>query len=125
MLNLFRRHPPEVSDTPLPSFERPAQRVVFRYWDGCSDRYADPLMTLRRLDATDLRLDSDPGATDEGDPEATARMVTAAREVFHLEPYRETEGQPRGLTDAEALELLVTFGHFIQALKKNTEPPPT
>ena len=122
MLSLFRRRPPEPE---FPQFARPDRRAVFRFFDGTSDRVADPIATMRALHRTEANLERDPAAADDGDHDATERLVNAVRDAFRVDPYWEFNGDRGGLTDGECLALLLTFSAYTDALKKNTEPPAT
>ncbi|MGD9644320.1 MAG: hypothetical protein AB7U73_01320 [Pirellulales bacterium] len=122
MLHLLRRRPPATS---FPSFEQPPRRAVFYYFDGTTKRVADPIATLRALQASEANLERDPKAADEGDMDAIARLVSATRSAFGVSPYEERDGHKSGLTDGECLALLNSYSNYLDALKKNTEPPAT
>lgn len=108
---------------------RPAERLIYQYWDGQTDRKGDPLELFRRLTTYDgLALDVDAqlalGETREA-PKALTRVIGAVRDVFRVKPMDEG-----GLPEAECLGLLLHFMTFIAGVQRDlaplpTSPPPT
>ena len=101
-------------------------RDVFRFFDGKQIRAVDPFMVYRALDSHPrFKWDHLP-MTDEGDVAATDLVVSAAREVFGIPPYEEGVDS---LTAAEVLDVLASFGEWIESQKKTfdrglTSSPP-
>lgn len=105
---------------------RNAARFIFEFWDGQSQRYADPVVIWRALhDDHELVMPADLQAADLGDIEASAKVVRAVRRAFDVTGWTESEA---GLTEAECMHLLVDYWTFTERLKKNidamrTSPP--
>ncbi len=102
------------------------ERGIFRYWDGTSERGADPIRLLRELQSfPGFDIEGDPTAAMH-DPAALSRCLEAIRGVFGVTPWTELpEGEQLGLTEPETLALLDQFGGFIDSLKKNSRPTST
>ena len=102
---------------------RKNRRALFAFHDGQRQRQADPLAVSHAL-CCDLEfaIDKHPALADAGNVEATQIMLRGLRRAFGVNPW--TEDQP-GLTEAETLELFVTFCEYLEALKKNTSTPLT
>lgn len=105
---------------------KPAERLIFRFWDGQQEVAADPLVIQRKLAAaTDLEKDIElafvqsPEAIPAAN-EAFEHLVKQIREAFGVKAFSEG-----GLLDAECLELLGVFGGFIGEIKKKANPSPT
>lgn len=106
----------------LPSFERPDRRNIFQYWDGTRKRRGDPLDIQRKLDLhPEYRYDVHPALAQDGDPEAVEICLDAIQVAFDLPAFDEAQG----LTIDEKVNLLVAFGRFIEAVKKNIWHLPT
>ena len=97
-------------------------RLLFRYYDGTRTRWADPLRTQRELVGhPKLNVEEMAPFVDAGkEPEVTI-FCQAVCDVFGVTRW---DGR-RGMTDAELMNLFNRFGGYIEALKKNTSPPPT
>lgn len=102
------------------------RREIFHYRDGLRQRRIDPLVAWRRMQA-DHELDpsihfpqlahADPKLSDE----AMAIVASASRRIFGL---TSLDDSPEGVTEREAVEVLVDFINWGEALKKNTNTPP-
>jgi len=128
----------------LTKFRWRNRRQIFCYWDGKAYRFIDPMVAYRGLsddpeyvmDRTPAQLQAaiDLGNSDNIPAEGKAQierdaldlmriMANACRRVFDVQPIDPKTGD--GLTDSECVALLVAFGGYLSALKKNTSSPPT
>lgn len=103
-------------------------RRIFRYWDGLRWRRKDPIEIMRALiEHPTFDGETDPVLAVEGKGrialEASARCRQAVQEIFEAQPYNEKTG--KGLTEGESYGLLMQFGEYTGALKKNGNEPPT
>lgn len=109
----------------------PRKRLIFRYWDGETERCADPIAVWRALEeCTDFSLDSDPPLAfpreGDGDSDATRRLIAAVQAAFRVQAFLDCGlGRTQGLTELECLSLFLEFDRYVGALKKNTSPSPT
>ncbi len=134
----------------------PPRNAIFSYYNGKAVVFADPLTIHRRLTRAfdgapnetlakiDLGLagprEDYPSDEDYADAikseqatepmryEATERMLSAIRDVFHMEPFNFADGS--GATEADCRGALDAFIAFMESKKKApvslpTSPPPT
>jgi hypothetical protein len=109
------------------------ERGLFEYHDGTRTRKADPIQLGHRILASypkessiehDMKLLS--SNIEKEALQAFARIVQMARTAFSLEPFSEDEkGNERGVTDSEALFVLMSYGTYCDGLKKNIPGLPT
>lgn len=101
--------------------QRARIREIFRYWDGQKERAIDPFVAWKAIqDDPEYLSRKHDAAIDRGDLEAQGIAVACVQKAFHVKPLADG-----GLTHAEALGLLLAFYVYLDALKKNTEPPVT
>jgi len=101
-------------------FHRRDTRAIFRYFDGTKQRGIDPIAAFRSLVAhPDYDPESTPLLVGAGDAAAYATMLKAARQVFGVTAWSEDGG---GLTETETIELLISFGAYLNSLKKSGNP---
>jgi hypothetical protein len=101
---------------------KPAERQIFRYWDGEKERHADPIEMFRRMavhDTFDLEghLKDLTASVPQVQLEAEQITVDAVREIFGVKAW--SEDCPTGLTRGETMNLLGQFIMYTDALKKN------
>ena len=102
---------------------RPAERKIYRYWDGVTEVHADPMTLYQKfMDvAPALRTAGKIARSpSKGASEAQRQMVSLVREIFTVKSYEEG-----GLTYLESLDLIEHFMVFCDTLKKNTPRTPT
>lgn len=94
------------------------RRATFRFWHGSGWKSLDPMGVYRAL-ISHATFDwaSHPKLVDKGDNEATNLTLATIREVFGVVPFDERRDV--GLTEAETLNLLVTFSLYLHGLKKS------
>lgn len=99
-------------------------REIFHYRDGLSKRSIDPLVAWRRY-CEDPELDPsihfDELESDEPELNIHGGLIVAnaARRIFDLRPYSETN--PAGVTDGEAIGVLRQYMEWANAQKKSTD----
>lgn len=97
------------------------RRAIFRYWDGATHRFADPMAVYRALvQSPRFNWEVHPALVDLGDLDALAITAEAVRDAFNLPAV--SHGGP---TEAECVQLLGEFVAYLNALKKNGSPSPT
>lgn len=101
------------------------KRSIFAFWDGRRLQRVDPLVVYRQLSLDpEFNWDEDPKLIDSGDEKmslaAMQRTASAVRRSFGVGEY---DGR-QGMTEAECVQLLVTFCEAMQTLKKNTSLSP-
>lgn len=111
-------------------YYRPAERLLFRYFDGSRDRVVDPLPLYRRLKDVWPALSVDiRGARAEGSKfqEIAYRgMITKTYQLFEVQPLTDVgDGSTTGLGETEVLDLLDRFLAYTGGVKKNWSPCPT
>lgn len=101
---------------------RNRHRAIFQFWDGRRLRAVDPLVAFRTLqEHPDFEMERDLTGHDAGQADSTQACLQATRAAFGVTVFDGT----RGLTEAETLDLLGTFGNWMQTVKKNISGPPT
>lgn len=105
----------------------PAERLIYRYFDGQKVRRADPMVLYKNYAEvrTDLLVDLR-GYYSSLMPEDKSNAchtgaVAKIRKIFDV-PALGDEG---GLTDGEVLDLLNHFTDYIDSVKKNSRSIPT
>ena len=108
----------------------PEQRNIFEYNNGSKACYADPIRLSHKLataypkesnlehDFKLLKLQNNESF------EALIRIADFARDVFNLKSYDKVEGQSIGVTDTEAIGVLVDFTAWMDTVKKNMNVQP-
>lgn len=102
---------------------RPAERLLYQYFDGKGLVRADPMVLYKRMMergpelAVDIQVSQSPS---KSAGKAYSDMVEKVRQIFSLAPY-----EAGGLTELEAVELLYHFMTYTGMLKKNSSPSPT
>lgn len=102
---------------------RPSQRLIYRYFDGKRTVKADPLILYKRLMevSPELSIDAKVSLSDLKDaPKAHDALIAKVQKIFDLKPLCDG-----GLTQVEAINLLVHFIEYTGMLKKNSSPPAT
>lgn len=92
------------------------RQIYGPYFDGQSERYADPLAVLRRLRSL---LGGDPGpalSRFHEDPEAEETVLAAARDALGMAGFDPRTGS--GATDADVESVLRDFLDYVE---KNAE----
>ncbi len=103
----------------------PKERLIYRYWNGHQQIFADPLVLYRRMltKGPELSIDMKVSTSPMKDAaEAHVRMLAKIREIFCIEDF-EKDGM--GLTELETVELLNHFLVYCDLLKKKSNPSPT
>ncbi len=103
----------------------PKERLIYRYWNGHQQIFADPLCLYRRMltKGPELSIDMKVSTSPMKDAhEAHVRMLAKIREIFCIEDF-EKDGM--GLTELETVELLNHFLVYCDLLKKKSNPTPT
>lgn len=96
-------------------------REIFQFWDGTTNRRADPLgLWLKLQSHSTYNLTTHPAMVDSGDPEALKITIDAVRDVFGVKSFEDG-----GLTAQECLTLLVGFFLYLESQKKSTNMPQT
>jgi len=102
------------------------ERKIFTFDDGTKEKAVDPLATLIALMSQDgVDIKADLALLQDGDIPALSRVLSVARTVFSVEPYREVDGVQTGLLDFEVIELLKRFMSYMDELQKKTQSSPT
>lgn len=100
-----------------PFKKRPA-RFIYKYFDGTKERCDDPLAIRHRLDThSTYRFDVHPVLAEKGDAAAYEIVLTAICDAFQVSRFDSATG--KGLTQTELIGLLVDFGNYLEAVKKN------
>ncbi len=98
-------------------------RAIFRFWDGRTYRRVDPLVAFRALrEHPTFEIERDLTGHDAGQEDSTQACLAATRVAFGVVPFDGSGNLPLGLTEAETIDLLATFGNWTQAVKKNISP---
>jgi hypothetical protein len=96
------------------------KRGIFRFWDGRKYVRVDPLLALDKLVSDpDMDLVRDFKLSEEGNMEATKRLVAGAERAFGMKGYEEG-----GLTITEAVSVLSEFILWMHELKKKVDSIP-
>lgn len=107
---------------------KPQQRKIYRYWNGTKEVCADPMRLSQRLMSDypkESTLEHDYKLLQIDKPEsieALARIAQCARNVFRL---AEIDDDGNGVTDEEAIMILVDFSGYLDSVKKNMYVMPT
>lgn len=125
IMSLFCRVPAETYT--------PAQRAIFRYWNGAEMIGVDPLKIQSELLAipgfnTDLRMSLTEVEWEKAQEEARQaywRLIPHVRRIFGVAEFEEKAGKASGLTSAETFLLLADFMGFLLDLKKKANILPT
>lgn len=100
-------------------------RKLFRYFDGGKWQYRDPFALWRALftdpNAPDLEKALD--AVRAGKEPETSNTLNWLAKQFGVARWNQEKGS--GLTDGEILDLLDSFGQYLDEQKKSTESTPT
>ena len=102
---------------------KPAERVIYRYWDGKETVAADPMVLFKGIMAAgaDLFIDLKVAMSPSKDAsKALDNSVRKVRGIFKVKPFEEG-----GLTEAETMALLDHFLAYVDGLKKNSRTYPT
>lgn len=107
-------------------FKRRSRREIFRFFDGTRERSVDPIKILRAISSDPEFLpEKHFELAQEGDGEAQGITIAAARRIFGLDEFTDTNGKITGTTDGEALGILSDFAEYVSTLKKSTNGPRT
>jgi hypothetical protein len=125
---------------------------VFRFHDGSKQTAVDPIAVFRKLQGyPGLNLVADLKALelfqsqltklekDDDKPESELqkkikangleswdRLLAATRSAFGVREFHvDAEGKDAGMTDAEVMNLFMSFWAYLDSVKKNTSPTPT
>ena len=105
---------------------RPAERRIYRFFDGASEVTADPLDLYQRLMQVWPELSSAMKVARSASKDAEKNrpvVMEKIRFVFGVEALkRDGTG---GLNEEETAGLLHHFMRYVESLKKNTSPSPT
>lgn len=110
----------------------PRQRLIYRYFDGKREVWADPVALFKRVAAAGPELLIDLKVSQSASKDAEAAYVNAlakVREIFHLPPpVSDAEVGEAALSSVEVVELFNHFMAYCGDVKKNsatTATPPT
>src|SRR5688572_5596938 len=102
---------------------RLAKRGIYRFWDGETWRYADPLRIWQGLFLhPTLNLERDLPFVDTGVEPQTSNTLGAISEAFGVQRF--DSATKRGLTAWEIVDLVDTFFAWLELQKKSTSPGP-
>lgn len=107
---------------PRDDYYTPAERNIYRYYNGQSEVAADPMVLYKRLSRVGKALAIDLKVANAPVKDATLaheRAMQSIREIFDLKPYAEG-----GLTETEALQLLDHFWFYCDSIKKKSSTGP-
>lgn len=127
---MSQRIKPKPKKKPAPSgLFTPSERLIYRYWNGSRQVAVDPVAVSRKLARIDdFNIDRDIQIAASGIPDAVVslgRLVSAARDVFDLEPFAEDDrGRPVGLTETQTVELLANFLTWLGEAQSDADPLP-
>lgn len=99
------------------------QRLIYKYDDGNSKKYADPVAVITKaFEVEGLDLEALVTTLEHGDERkamsAFATIAKAARAGFDLQEFDPNTGE--GLTDLECAKLFADFWSWIQKKSLNT-----
>ena len=104
----------------------PGERMIFAYFDGTKEVKADPMELYRKLmeEGPELQADlsvatSTIAGMEKGASAAQFEVVEKVRRIFTIKPYKEG-----GLTEIEAIDLLLMFFAFCGAVRKKSNRSP-
>lgn len=103
-----------------PDVYKPAEMLIYRYWNGKADVAADPLTLYKKMMAKgpELNIDMKIATSAHSDAgKAHDSMLVKIREIFDVKPFEEG-----GLTQLATIELLDDFLIFCDRVKKNGSP---
>lgn len=97
------------------------RRAIFQFWNGRAWCQVDPLVVFRKLrEHPEFDLDRDTMFHEAGHEDSTQLCIAATRVAFGVTAFDGSAG----LTEAETMDLLQSFGAWMQSVKKNTSPQP-
>lgn len=107
----------------------PQERNLYRYYNGTREVAADPLAIQRKLTTfPNFDLVADIKRMQLNNQEsllAFGRLLEAARCAFDILPFSESEdGTQVGLLETETVSLVIDFGNWLGAVKKNIPTQP-
>ena len=100
----------------------PREREIYEYFDGDKLVKADPMVIYKRIMARGQEISVDitvARSPMKGADKAHDSLIKKIREVFNVKPLSEG-----GLTEQETMDLFDDFLVYVDAIKKNTTPPP-
>jgi hypothetical protein len=110
---------------------RPQERLIFKFWDGTSERRVDPLQVCNDLTVqsggtfeqdlkiAQLEMPAD-GKAAVAVAEANGRLTQLVQKVFGIAPYHydSATGKETGLTNPECLAILFALSAWLDDVKK-------
>lgn len=124
MLSWIVRKLRREESTPMGTY-RPAERLIYRYWDGFREVAADPLVLHRRLmeKSADIEINIKVFRSASKDaPTAYEALIRDVRWAFDVKPL-DSEG--KGLTEMECVDLLDHFMSMMRDEKKTSQTSST
>lgn len=105
----------------------PAERGIFRFWDGTKERAIDPLAAYRKLlSYPGLDIQADAARAELGESDSIAILLQASREALGVEPFRQLpDGSFVGMLDEEVEAAIGRLHAYMGELKKSTSRTPT
>lgn len=101
----------------------PREREIYEYFDGDKIVKADPMVLYKRVMAKgpEIAIDMSVARSPlKAAGKAHDDLIRKIRDIFNVKPL-----DVGGLTEQETMDLFDDFLIYVDAVKKNTTPPPT